>query len=190
MRYLTVVLAIVFLFGCAKVNLQTSKPIKLDINMRVDVYQHVVNDAVSIEDQIYGQVGTQKSGKQLNSLWGISEVYAADLSAQLPAAIEGRKTRMSKVEEYFAKGYVGENQYADLAVIAKDLTGDELSAVEAIVTAENNDRAIIYKATAEKNNASLEETRKIFFKEHYKRGLSGYWFELSDSNGKVSWAVK
>ena len=53
MRKIALLLLTIIAFGCAKVQVETTKPIKVDVNMRVDVYQHVVKDVESVNDQIY-----------------------------------------------------------------------------------------------------------------------------------------
>ena len=90
--------------SCARVDVQTSKPIKMDINMRVDVYQHVVKEVGSLEDEIYGS-----SGEQLNGVFGFcSTAYAADVDGQLRAVVESRKERGSQIESLMNQGVVGE----------------------------------------------------------------------------------
>lgn len=175
MRAFTVFVCIVAVLGCAKVNIETAKPIKVDINMRVDIYQHVVEDVESIEDQIYGD-----TEKQLNCLFGIENVYAEDGNAALSAAIHNRKKRLNKVEYYFKKGYIGENRDAYLEIVSQSISRDLRQEVERLVSAENLDRQVIYKATAQKNGVAIEETRKVFFQDHYNRAPSGYWFEVFD----------
>jgi uncharacterized protein YdbL (DUF1318 family) len=186
MRRVFFVLSILIMFGCAKVNLQTSKPIKVDISMRVDVYQHVAKDVESIQDQIYG-----KSEKQMNAILFLESVYAEDNSSQLNSAIEARKARKDKISDYFNKGYIGENKDAYLEIIAKDLPSGLKSEIETVLQGENSDRDIIYQATAQKNGAGILEVRKIFFDDDYKRASSGFWFQVySEKEGRYTWLRK
>ena len=179
-----VFLAIV-LMSCAKVNLQTSQPLKVDINMRVDVYQHVAKDVESIQDQLYGP-----AQKQINAILMMNEAYAQEFSADVTAAIERRKSRIGAIEKYFEKGYIGENKDAYLQFIAKEnILADLKNTVESAIAEENADRGTIYKAIAQKNGVDVSETAKVFFDDDYKRSPNGYWFEVYEG-GRYTWKQK
>ena len=183
-RVLVVILGLI-LFGCAKVSVETAKPIKVDINMRVDIYQHVVEDVESINDEIYGS-----QEKKINSIFMIQSAYAADLSEDANDAISRRKARVAELDEYFAKNYIGENRDA-LLEIKDNVPSGLRGKLEDLITEENRDREIIYKATAQKNNTSVSQVRKVFFDSDYKRAPAGYYFEVYDSNqSKYVWIRK
>ncbi|MDD4183234.1 MAG: DUF1318 domain-containing protein [Candidatus Omnitrophica bacterium] len=184
MKKVFFILSTVALISCAKVNLQTSQPLKVDINMRVDVYQHVAKDVESIQDQIYGS-----TPKQINAILLMNEAYAQEYSADVTAAIERRKTRLGTIDKYFAKGYIGENKDAYLQYVAKGLLTDLKNTVESIIAEENADRSAIYKAIAQKNGVDVSETAKVFFDDDYKRAPSGYWFEVYEG-GQYIWKQK
>jgi uncharacterized protein YdbL (DUF1318 family) len=151
--------------GCAKVSIETAKPIKLDISMRLDVYQHAVKEAASIEDQIYGK----SAPKSLSFDVLMASAYAED---GVDGAIAGRKARAEKVEAFFASGEIGENRLALLVA----LSGASAEAKQ-IVAAENADREIIYQATAAKMGISMDEMRKIFYDDQKKRAPAGSNFD-------------
>lgn len=173
------IFTIIIAIGCAKVNLQTAQPLKVDINMRVDVYQHVAKDVASVQDQIYGS-----AQKQMNSLIFIEDVYAQAQSPEVSAAIERRKERRPTIEDYFSKGLIGENKNAYLEVISKDIPESLNSTIQNTVKEENNDRSIIYGSIAAKNGADVLQTAKVFFDDDYKRAPSGYWFQAADGSWK------
>lgn len=176
------VVLLVLMLGCARVKLETSKPIKVDINLRVDVYQHVVKDVDTIADEIYGS-----QGKKMNAIFSLEEVYAADFSEEATQAISRRKERLDKIDEYFSKGYIGEERNALLVI--RDQT--VASQIESTINEENKDRQLIYKATAEKNQAEASEVAKVFFNKDYERAQSGWWFEVFDSErGRYLWQRK
>ncbi|MGE5197783.1 MAG: DUF1318 domain-containing protein [Deltaproteobacteria bacterium] len=186
MKKIVAVFVALTVMGCARVNLQTSKPIKVDMNIRVDVYQHVVKDASSIEDQVYGD-----SQKKLNALFGMENAYAEDQPQQLNSVIERRKGRVAKIEEYFRKGYIGENRNALLEIVDPNLDPGIKGEVEGLIQAENQDREMIYKANAQKNNADISQVHQAFFEDHYKRAPGGYYFEIYDqAQGKYAWVKK
>ena len=184
MRKIAVIFCVLAVFGCARVNLQTTEPIKVDVNMRVDIYQHVVEDVQSIEDQIYGD-----KERKINFLFSLENVYAQDYSDSIAQAIQGRKSRIDIIDEYLQKGYLGENKNADLEIVSKDISPDTKEELTRIVKDENKDRGLIYEYTADKNNADIVKTRKIFFDDHYKRAPGGYWFQVC-TDGECNWVQK
>ena len=179
MKKLGIILLALVVFGCAKVSVETKNPIKVDINMRIDVYQHVAKDAESINDQIYGN-----KEKKFNALFNFVEAYASDSSADIQTVIDRRKARAQKVEEYFNQGYIGENQSALLEV-------RKIAPAEAtkLVTQENSDREVVYKYTAGKNAVDILEVRKVFLADDYNRAPSGWWFQVPE-NGQYIWKQK
>lgn len=178
-------LAICTFLGCAKVSLQTAQPLKVDINMRVDVYQHVVQEVESIEDQIYGS-----PEKKTNSFSFIREVYADD-GGSVAGAIERRKQRVGQIEEYFQQGYIGENKDAYLQVLPSNVPQEKLSGIGELIQAENQDREILYQETARKTNATLSQVQKASFADRYRRAGSGFWFEIYDEQmDKYVWSKK
>jgi uncharacterized protein YdbL (DUF1318 family) len=186
MRKIAVVCVIMLMVGCAKVNLQTTEPLKVDINMRVDVYQHVVKDVESIEDQVYGS-----SQKQLNLLLHMEEAYAEESQPELAAAIERRKARASQIQEYFDRGIIGENRDALLEIRDESLNPTTKAQIQRILVQENADRDVSYQTAASRNTVDLRTIRKTFFDDHYKRASSGAWFEVySPGTAKFAWVRK
>jgi len=185
MKKVFFILLAIALISCAKVNLQTSQPLKVDINMRVDVYQHVAKDVESIQNQIYGS-----TPKQINAILLMNEAYAQEYSSDVTAAIERRKARRDTIERYFAKGYIGEDKDAYLQYVTKEnILSDIKNAVESAIAEENADRSTIYKAIAQKNGVGVSETSKVFFDDDYKRAPNGYWFEVYEG-GRYIWKQK
>ncbi|MBD3245578.1 MAG: YnbE family lipoprotein [Candidatus Omnitrophica bacterium] len=169
-----------------RVQLQTKDPLKVDINMRVDVYQHVVEEADSIEDQIYGDSPTQ-----LNWLFGIQNVYAQDSGVQIEDAIAVRKELAPKVKRFFEAGYVGENRNGYIELIDMNIAPEKKEEIQQVIEKENKARRQIYRVTAAKNNLEVSQVERIFFRDHYKRAASGDWFERYDkTKGKHVWEKK
>jgi len=183
MKKVFVCLLVVAVLGCAKVNLKTSQPLKVDISMRVDVYQHVVNEVGSIEDMIYGD-----KEKKLNSISLIPLVYAAD---PLQEAIDRRRNRASEIEAYFSAGCLGEDRKAYLKNLNGPASVCDQAKVSADVQNENIDRKIIYQHTANKNGVDISSVEKIAYDDHYKRAPQGHIFESFDSgSGQFKWLKK
>jgi uncharacterized protein YdbL (DUF1318 family) len=185
MRKVFIVFLAIVAAACAKVSVETAKPIKVDITMRVDIYQHVEKDVDSIMDEIYGEGDTQ-----LNAIFGLPTVYAADLTSAERQAIDRIKGRLDKIEHYFRQGYIGENKDALLEAVG-EVPATEQEGVESLIEAENQDRQILYKATAERNNAPLAGVRQLFFDRHYKQAEAGYLFQVyQEDSASYIWQKK
>ncbi len=183
MKRVLIVIFCIVVVACARINVQTKEPIKVDVNMRVDIYQHVVKDVQSINDQIYG--GQEK---EFNSLFFIKEAFAQDFTNAVQNAIAMRKSRFKEIEHYFVMGYIGENRNA-LLEIRSEIPQAELGRVKTAIIAENANRETIHKAIAAKDGADISQTRKVFFEDDYRRALSGFLFEAL-KDGRYVWAEK
>lgn len=173
--------------GCAKVSLETAEPIKVDVTMRVDIYQHVMEEVESIEERIHGE----DKERLLNFLSAVPEVYAQEYSQEVMDAIERRRDRVLVIEDYFGREYVGETKDAYLENFPSNIPEEYKRAVEIIVEEENSDRETVYSAIAAKNKVDIKEIRKVFFKDHYDRAPGGYWFQIySEGKGEFIWKRK
>ncbi|MBP7216484.1 MAG: DUF1318 domain-containing protein [Candidatus Omnitrophica bacterium] len=157
-------LAIVIVgIGCARVRVEAPKePIKMDISMRLDIYQHVVKDIDAIEDIVSGSSSPSKSAGTSSSLWQefLGVAYAQEaLSPEVEQAAFRRRDRRAELIALETKGVLGEN-HLGLVVIRKQEMAD--SAVTQLVAAENSDRMIIYSSIAEKNKITLGEAQKLY----------------------------
>lgn len=140
--------------GCATVQVQAPKePIKMDINMRLDVYQHVNEDIDAIENIVSGK----SAKKDLASLI-VPNAYASEgLSADAEEAAYRRRDRKADVDSLKSQGALSEG--ADALLALKDPSNSRASEVMA---QENSDRLIIYRAIAAKNGSSVEDVQKIY----------------------------
>ena len=161
-------IALVAFFGCARVRVEAPKdPIKLDISMRLDIYQHVAKDIDAIEDIVSGKEKTAPVGKQGSMLdIFVKNVYAEDsLGPEVEKAAYGRRDRRPQLLSLEEKGMVAENN-----VGLVEIRGDADSSVRALIDIENSDRMVIYKAIAAKNGISVEEVQKIYAKKIQENG--------------------
>jgi uncharacterized protein YdbL (DUF1318 family) len=147
--------------GCARVKVEApDKPIKVDITMRVDVYQHVVKDLNSIEDMVSGSGSGSSSNLQQKgelNLFVVCAYAQEDLGPQVQAAVNNRISRKSLLASWEAKGVIGENRMG-LVEIRNSSAAD--AQARQLVTEENNDRMTIYRSVAEKNGAPLQGTQE------------------------------
>ncbi len=187
---LTVVIFVVML-GCARVRVEAPRePIKVDISMRLDIYQHVAQDINDIENMVSG--GASQKGKKTNGQsslnFGIEVAYAQEsLPPEVEKAAISRRDRRAVLSAWEEKGVIGENRsgLVEIRVIAK---AD--AAVSALVNDENSDRAVIYQALAKKNNTSVEEVQKIYAKRLQSDAPAGTPLEVLNAAGQFEWGMK
>ncbi|MBU0504017.1 MAG: DUF1318 domain-containing protein [Candidatus Omnitrophota bacterium] len=192
MKRLFLISAFVILaVGCARLSVQGSKePIKVDISMRLDVYQHVEKDIAAIESLVSGAKDIAKPGDKQSFLINfIPNAYAQEgFSPEVEQAALRRKERINELYALEGRGVVGENKSG--LVEARDLP-QVSTAVKQIIDAENSDRIIIYKAVAAKNNTSLEDVQKLYAKHLQSDAPSGTPVEvLNEGSGAYGWRLK
>ncbi|MCX5687408.1 MAG: hypothetical protein NTV71_02000, partial [Candidatus Omnitrophica bacterium] len=108
-----VLIALVAFLGCARVRVEAPKdPIKLDISMRLDIYQHVAKDIDAIEDIVSGNEKKPVGSKQGTWL----EIFVKDAYAQesfgpeVEQAAYNRRDRKPQLVSLEESGVVGENK--------------------------------------------------------------------------------
>lgn len=186
--------------GCTQHNIKVSQdePFRVDVNMRVDVYQHTVNHANAIEDLI--NAGAQP---QSFRVWDVLDTvlfgapaYAQDsniLQKLTPAAkqaIEGRTQRRNQLVSWQAKGVIGENADGFVELYeAGAVSGAQRSQVEQLISAENNDRRIIYQNIAQIEGANSSDIGKVYATSIQKNAPSGTPIEVYSGNSK-DWRIK
>jgi uncharacterized protein YdbL (DUF1318 family) len=173
-------------FGCARVNVGGSKePIKVDIAMRLDIYQHVQKDIDSIENIVAGDKAKtgKKPGDQSWLNFAVDEVYAQEgLSPDVEQAALRRKDRRSSLDSWEAQGVVGENK-SGLVTIKNSNQAD--NTVKDLVQAENADRMLIYRSLAEKYGEPLEQIEKVYAEKLSLQAPSGTPVESLNGEWKV-----
>ncbi len=179
-------LAFFVLLGCARVSIDTKKPIQVDVKMRVDIYQHVAQDVANIEDMISSE-SKAKGAEQVSLFFlGVREAWAqeeADYPENVRAAIERRKERRSELVSWEARGVIGENMRGQVELVHGAVADNS---VVGLVEQENRDRSIIYAYVAGKNNASVDETAAVFAKRIQADAPSGT--PIQSSGGE--WTTK
>ena len=164
-------LAFLVLAGCANgptINLDTKKPlkvdpVKVDLNMRVDVYQHPDANA-------------QKR-----------------VANTQPAAAEDAQTRlrnrMGEVQVLKNNRIVGESR-AGLLEIRNEPPGEFGEYVQRLVEAENKDRVAMMQDIAQKKNLAAEEVQRQQSELARNKAFSGEWIEVPQSDGTFVWKQK
>ena len=157
-----ILVVLVAFFGCARVRVEAPKEaIKLDISMRLDIYQHVAKDIDAIEDIVSGNTPKPAPGKKGSMLdVFVANAYAQDsFGPEVEQAAYSRRDRKPQLVSLEDSGTVTEN---NLGLV--EAKGNSDPSVKALVDAENSDRMIIYKAIAAKNGISVEEVQQIYAK--------------------------
>jgi len=189
--FVLIITAAVIILGCARVSVQAPKePIKVDISMRLDVYQHVAKDIDAIENMVSGAKETEKAGggQSFRGLF-IATAYAQEeLSPEVEQAALRRKNRIGELYAFESKGIIGENRAGLL-----ELRGSpaESASARQLIEQENNDRMIIYRSVASKNKTSVEEVQKIYAKRLQSDAPSGTPIETrNEASGSYEWKTK
>lgn len=180
-----VVALLVFLgIGCAQVQVKAPKePIKVDITMRLDIYQHVEKDIDDIESIVSGKSAPKpKGGMQINFL--MVDAHAQEgLPPEVEEAALRRRDRRDELVSWEAKGAIGENGMGLTEIRSPDAPAQ-------LVSAENADRMIIYKAISQKNGALLEDVQRLYAKRLQEDASAGTPIQVTDSSGNYSWKIK
>lgn len=151
--------------GCTGVgvNLATKQPLSVDINMKLDVYQH-------------GDAAVQK------------KIAAA--STDLPADAELRhKNRMGEVQLLKSSLAVGEN-HLGLLELREVPPGEFGDYVKKTVDEENKDRMTMMQDIAKKANLTLADVQKQQADLAFKRAFNGEWVETPQPDGTPKWVQK
>ena len=163
--------AFISLAGCTSgptINIGTKQPLKVDpikadLNMRVDVYQHA--DAT-----------VQKR-----------------VAATQPAAAEDVQTRlrnrMGEIQVLKNNRLVGESRKG-LLEIRNQPPGEFGEYVQRTVEAENKDRAVMMQEVAQKKNLATEEVQRQQAELARNKAFNGEWIEVPQPDGTFAWKQK
>jgi uncharacterized protein YdbL (DUF1318 family) len=164
-------LAIIAFVGCTNgptINLDTKKPlkvdpVKVDLNMRVDVYQHP--DA-TVQKRVAG----------------VQPAPTEDAQTRL-------RNRMGEVQVLKNNRLVGESRNGLLEIRNKP-PGEFGEYVQRLVDAENKDRAAMMQDIAQKKNLALEEVQRQQAELARNKAFSGEWIEVPQADGSFVWKQK
>jgi uncharacterized protein YdbL (DUF1318 family) len=183
LRFVLIGVCVICVFGCAKVRVEAPKEaFKVDISMRLDIYQHVEKDIDSIENIVSGsaQKQTAPGAKNIMNIF-VEDAYAqAGLAADVEQAALRRRDRKPSLSRYESGGVIGENKAGLVEVRA----GSDAQA-QALVRDENSDRMAIYRSVAQKNGTSVEEVQKLYAKRLQTDAPAGTPIETD-----AGWTVK
>jgi len=188
-----ILITLFFILGCARIKVEApADPIKLDISMRLDVYQHVQKDIDAIESIVSGDKKEIKSPDDKQGFLGYFNSYAfaqeeKGLSPEVEQAALRRRNRSNEIISLQQKAIIGENKAGLIEI--RNALGD--SSAEQLVKAENDDRMLIYYSLAKKNNAPVEEIQKLYAARLQKDAPSGTPIEVfNQSSSAFEWKIK
>ncbi|MEW6076031.1 MAG: DUF1318 domain-containing protein [Candidatus Omnitrophota bacterium] len=190
-KMLIAAMGVFLLFGCARVRVEGAKePIKVDISMRLDIYQHVAKDIDAIESIVSGETQpSSKANTQSLMRYLVGSAYAQEvLDADVEKAALRRKDRKSALEAWQKQGIIGENSKGLVEMRKPGFTDPP---VEPLIAAENKDRMVIYTAIAGKNGISVAEVQKMYAKRLQEDAPSGTPIEVFNSaRNDYEWKIK
>jgi len=154
--------ALALLTGCSAptVNLSTAEPIKVDISMRLDVYDH--NKAAATKS-------------------------ASSSTAEEPET--RRRNRMADIQNFKNSRLVGEG-HDGLISVRVETPGEAGNYVRKTVAAENMDRMALMKTVAEKGQKSLPDVQAEQSSLWQKRSFEGELIEVANPDGTFAWTAK
>lgn len=152
MKNLVVFVALgVLSLACARVQVEAPKePIKVDVSMRLDIYQHIEQDI----DEIENLVSSKDKQSWLDIL--VPNAYADSFPAEVEEAVSRRADRRAQLVSFEGQGAIGENRNGLV-----ELKGSDASA-QSLIDAENQDRMLIYKAIAQKNGGTVSDVQSLY----------------------------
>ena len=187
----TLSLCILLGAGCTRIKLEGSKkPIKVDISMRLDVYQHLQKDINTIENIVSGpDKKHNNSGGQSLLNYILPYAYAGnEIPPKIKQAALRRKERLSELSSWESRGVIGENK---VGLVEIRNNGVRNNSLKRLVKAENKDRTIIYNLLAKRDNTSLLDIQKMYAERLQKDAPAGTPIEaLNPNTGNYEWRVK
>ena len=193
-------------FSCRH-KLEQDKPleVKVDVNVRIDVYQHA-SDVLDFIDGKSDQLPEPDADTEpapettgfvdnvIDLAFGVSPAYAAATSetSRYRQLAESMRKRAKVVQKYKSDLSVGENRKGLLSVRKNEKMKSDAeyaSAVKKTVKAENRDRTRFYKEDAKRLNKSYGEVVRAYTEARRKKAKKGEWIEVRKEN-KWVWVKK
>lgn len=161
-KILSLLAASILLTSCATptVNLSTPEPVKVDIEMRLDVYQHGVPRTAPL----------------------------AAVNAQ-PDPVAARRKRMAEVQALKNARLAGEGRDGLLSLRVVP-AGDYGDWARATIQSENADRMALMKSEATRLKLSLPQIQDKQARVAHKMAFKGEWIEVVRDKDKWEWIQK
>lgn len=157
------------------VNLTTDEPLKVDVKVRLDVYQHE------------GKAGGDASASSDGDPSGEAAAVSDDAKVSVDVVAKRKRDRMEEIQRLKDNRLVGENHRGLLTIrtLPLDDYGDY---VKQTVEAENYDRNYMMRVEAKERNALLHAVQDTTWKENIARSYEGEWVEVAGAkDGSFGW---
>jgi len=158
--------ALAMLTGCETptVNLSTDEPIRVEIDVRLDVYQH------------------REEGEQ--------DTTSSETEPEAMDATRDRKNRLADIQTMKNNRLVGEDRNG-LLVVLENPGGDYGDYVAKVVRQENQDRMAIMRQAAEEEGISLADVQARQAELNRTRAFEGEYIEVNlPDGGGWQWVQK
>ncbi len=142
------------------IDLGTRESVKVDLSMKVDVYQH-------------SDPGTAKKS---------TPPPPADIALS-------RRNRMAEIQTLKNSRLIGEN-HAGYVEVRTSPPGEYGDYVRATVDAENSDRARLIEKLAKEKHITVSEAERTQAELFRTNAFPGEWVEVPDAEGKFAWKQK
>lgn len=154
----------VTLVGCGRpfdVNVSTTEPIEVNLNIEAHVYQH-----------------------------GETDEAVAEAADNLKEALERRRNRMAQIQELKDNRLIGET-HEGLVEIRTLPAGEYGQYVKETVDAENADRNFLIKNESDEKDVSVAKIRAEQWEHWQRKSFPGEWIEVEGAEaGTYKWVQK
>jgi len=163
MNRLPILLGALALAGCSSIPIDvgTKEPVKVDIAMKVDVYQHADPN-------------------------GPKKAAAAPVVMDV---VTSRRNRMGEIQILKNSRLLGENNAGYLEVRTRP-PGEYGDYVKTTADAENSDRGRLIEKLAKEKNIPVSQAERQQAELFQKGAFGGEWIEVADAEGKFAWKQK
>jgi hypothetical protein len=160
---LSISAALCLVAGCAgpSVNLTTNDPIKVDINMKLDVYQY---------------------GEKTPKVTATTKTVIDEVSVR-------RRSRLGELQLLKDSRLIGENRLG-LLTVRNAPPGEYGQYVQRTVDAENSDRETEMQRLAKERHIPIEDLRREQVKLTSANAFNGEWIEVPQPDGSFAWIKK
>lgn len=142
-----------------KVDLQSPEPIKVDVNMRLDVYQYKGDEPDKPNEE---QVRFDEAQTRI-------------------------RNRYAEIQTLKNNAFVGED-HRGLLHLREKPAGEWGDIVEKQVNSENEDRTLVIRHRAKETNRAMHEVQEENWKERTSKAYHGEWIEVvGDKPGTYKW---
>lgn len=131
------------------VNLSTPEPIKVDVSMRLDVYQYRGDEPKKVDQ---AKVAYEE-------------------------AIDRQRNRMAEIQTIKNNGLVGE-EHRGLLYLREKPSGEWGEYTERTIRSENEDRTMIMRYLAKDSNRALHEVQREQWELRVAKAFEGEWIEV------------